>query len=283
MKTFAKVWLSIGLIAIVFGLGLLIIAFGFGSRRIDLPTYSLNESYDGIQSIDMDIAYGEVTILEGEQFHIEAEHLPNKNFEAYVTDGIWYIKSDVSNKFNLFGNKVSLYQLLHWNDDITPEIRITVPKEFAADQLNLRISAGTLEAETITANNGSFTVDAGKLNINQLSIKDKSDYNVGAGEMIINQIEAQDITVDCGVGRIDIAGTLTGDNDITCAVGRVDLNLSGQENNYSYSVEASVGNVIINGDSYHNIVGERIINNDADHTLNLECSVGNITVEFDQK
>jgi hypothetical protein len=279
MKTFYKVWLSIALIAIVFGIGILIIIVGTGANWRDIPTYSLEESYDGIDKIDMEIGYGDVKIVEGDTFSIEAKNLLDENLESYVSDGTWIIKED-EDYLRIFGMRLSVKQLVRWNDDLSPRITITIPSDFVAENIDFHISAGSVQAEEIEAENGNFEVEAGRLEINQLIVKEKSSYNIGAGEMILKNLEVNDITVDCGVGNVVIEGTVTGENEITCGVGKVDLKVIGEEEDYSYEVNSGIGNVTINNNSFNNM-SNHIINNDgADNFFHLDCGIGNIIVEF---
>jgi hypothetical protein len=279
MKSFFKVWLSIALIAIVFGIGILIIIAGSGATWRDIPTYSLAESYDGVNAIDMEIGYGDVKIVTGNEFSIDAENLMDDSMESYVSDGTWTIRQNEDN-FHVFGLRFPAKQMLRWNDNLVPRITITIPEDFVAKNFNLNINAGSVTAEAIQAENGDFKVDAGKLEINRLVINGKSQYNVGAGEMRLNDIEVNDISVDCGVGNIEIDGTIKGDNNIKCGIGEVDLNLSGDEEDYSYEVNSGIGNVSINDDRYHNLSNHIIDNEGADNYFYLDCGIGNIIVEF---
>jgi hypothetical protein len=279
MKTFFKVWLGISLIAIVFGIGILVIMVGSGATWKDIPTYSLEESYDGIDNIDMQIEYGDVKIIEGDEFSIDAKNLADKGMESYVNDGTWTIRQS-EDYFNVFGMRFSARQLTRWNNNLAPHITITIPKEFVAKNISLNISAGSVMAEAIQAESGEFKVDAGKLEINHLVIGAKSQYSVGAGEMILKNIEVNDITVVCGIGNIEIAGAITGDNEIKCGIGKVELNVIGEEEDYSYEVNSGIGNVSINDNNYHNL-SNHIINNDgAANYFYLDCGIGNIIVEF---
>jgi hypothetical protein len=282
MKTFTKVCLSIGLIAIVFGLGILIVVTASGVRIRDIPTYSLEESYSGVESLDVNIAYGAVQIVEGDSFHIDAQNMLTDNLESYVSDGTWVIRDDKDESMDFLGIHFPIRQFSHWGKTVSPSVIITVPKNFVAKDMKLNIGAGLAEADIIQAETGSFSVDAGRLKIDQLVISGKSQYHVGAGEMVLSNMEVRDIAVDCGVGNIDMSGNILGDNEISCGVGRVILKLSGSREDYSYVVDAGIGNVIIDKDSYHNINGKRIMNKVADNYFSLDCGIGNITVKFNQ-
>lgn len=280
MKSFIKVWLSIGLIAIVFGVGILIIAVGSGVGRRDYETFSLNESYEGVQEIHAEIGYGKVKIVEGNQFSINAKNLINEEMESYVIDGVWTIRETNDYSSNIFGINISLGQLVNWKEDYQPEITITIPKNFVAENFELYVGAGDVEAEAINALEGTFKVDAGRFTIDQISISGESQYTVGAGEMVLQQMEVNNITLDCGVGNVQVEGTIKGENEIECGMGSVNLHLSGDESDYSYYISSGLGEVSVDNRNYHNITNEIINNNDTDNNFTLDCGIGNISVEF---
>jgi hypothetical protein len=283
MKTFAKIWLGIALIAIGIGVALLVIAIASGATFQDIPTFSYEESYSDVNSINMDIEYGEVKVEEGDAFKIDAQRLPENGLESYVdADGTWVIRqdSDDTEFIDFFGLHFSTGNIFHWNGDLTPRITITLPKDFVADHISLVIKAGDVEVDKIHAATGNFNVSAGRLVVNELEITQTSDYIIGAGQMSLNSVTVKDISVDCGVGDVSIEGDVNGDSKIVCNVGNVELDLEGKEEDYSYDISASIGNIDIDNNSYHNI-SNRVINNDtAENNLSLNCEIGNISVDF---
>ena len=293
MRTFVKTWIGIAFIAMGFGAVLLIITFASGARFDQIfrdngtnigyhsnNTFSLQESYNGVKSIDIDVSYGEVDIQTGETFSIDASRLPENGLEAYVENGTWMIKEKGDKEhIRIFDFNIPEDGIL-WDSYNTPIITITVPEDFTADDFKLKVSAGEVTAEKINAKTGEFEVSAGRFTVDELNITDKSDYSVGAGQIEINSIQAKDITVDCGVGEIVIEGSVFGDNDITCNVGNVELYLDGTEDDYSYDITRSLGNIDVGEESYQN-VSEKVINhNGAENKLKLNCEIGNITVDF---
>ncbi|MDD3173029.1 MAG: DUF4097 family beta strand repeat-containing protein [Herbinix sp.] len=283
MKTFLKIWLSISFIAIGIGIGLLFIAAGTGARWEDASAFSdMNESYEGIERLNFDISYGEVKIVKGNEFSISAKNILEDELDSYVTDGTWYIKEDDSKFINVFGLRLPSRHIISWGDHFLPRITITIPEDFEAENYILSIAAGSVEAEKINAAEGEFTVEAGSLVIDQLTVTDKSKYKVGTGEMQLLDIDVKDITVDCGVGKVDIDGTIIGDNNITCGIGDVDIDLNGDEVDYSYQISCGIGDVDIDGDSYNSISNKIINNKNANNNLYLDCGVGSISVDFNE-
>lgn len=283
MKTFAKIWLGIALIAIGIGVAILVIAVASGASFEDVPTFSYEESYTDVTGIDMDIEYGEVNIVEGDTFQVDAKRLPENGLESYVdTDGTWIIRQDSDNRdfVDIFGFHFSVGNVFGWNENRAPEITITLPKDFVADHVSLVIKAGDVEVDEISAVTGDFNVSAGRLVVKELEITEQSEYIIGAGQMTLGNVLVKDIKVDCGVGDVMISGNVSGDSDIICNVGNVELDLDGEEADYSYDISASIGNIDIDNNSYHSI-SNRVINNDnAENNLSLNCEIGNISVDF---
>jgi len=281
MKTFLKVWLGVSLIAIGFGIGIIILAFASGASWKDIPTYSVNESYDNIENIDFNIPYGMVKIIEGETFSIDAENYLEDDIDSYESDGTWYIKSNGKSNFHIFGMNLSLRQMMNWDDNNSPKITITIPEGYTFEDFKLNLGAGDLEANTINAQTSDLSVGAGRLLVDELNILEESKYSVGTGEMILDKASTKDITVDCGVGKFEINGFIDGNGDITCGIGAIHLALDAEKKDYSYDVETDIGDVEIDGTEYHHY---RDNNNDSDNEssnkLSLDCGIGNITVDF---
>ncbi len=283
MKTFAKIWLGIALIAIGIGVAILVIAVASGASFEDVPTFSYEESYADVTGIDLDIEYGEVNIVVGDSFTIDAKRLPENGLESFVdTDGTWVVRQDSENRdfVNIFGLHFSVGNVFGWGENRAPEITITLPKNFVADNISLTIKAGDVEVDEIHAITGDFNVSAGRLVVKELDIARESEYIIGAGQMTLNNVMVKDITVDCGVGDVMISGDVSGDNKIICNVGNVELDLDGEESDYSYDISASIGNIDIDNNSYHSISNRVINNDDAQNNLSLTCEIGNISVDF---
>ena len=276
MKTFGRVWLGIGLAAIGLGILMMILAgvTGFTTRKV--PTFSVSETYnDDIKSLDLQFNYGEIKLVEGDEFSIEGSHLQDKEgFTSEVKDGVWVIRETGSERIHVFGFRVPVSLGFHG----TPSITITIPKGFAAENVRLELGAGSMTVDSITANTGSFIVDAGELIVEQLNISEQSRYSVSAGYMKLYNINADNVVVDCGAGYINMEGTITGKNEISCDIGRIKLALEGDPKDYSYHMDTDIGNVVLNGKKY---TGSYSRSSKAElGSFDMECSIGNITLDI---
>jgi len=286
MRSFSKVWLGISLCTIIFGMGLLVIAVASGAEWKDVASYtndalySYDETYTDVKSIDMKIEYGEINLVEGDEFSIKADNMLDDDFESYVKDGTWMIRENDANDFHIFGFDFSAQQLFRWNGDFTPHYTITIPRIFVAENVIIAIGAGDMEVESINASQGTFTLGAGRITIGELVITEESEYNVGAGQMILENITANNISVECGVGDVAIEGIINGDNYIHSGVGSVKLDLQGNEEDYTYDVNAGIGSVSIGETSYNNVTNKIINSSNNANYLNLDSGIGDIDIDF---
>jgi len=281
MKTFTRIWLGIGLMAIVFGLGMLLLAFVTSADKdIYTPVYSIDKTFKDIDQLHMDISYGKVEIIEGDKFHIHGENILDDEFETYVNEGVWYIKDDYKNWFSFFDIGMTLKGNLR-RKDIVPKITITLPKGFYAENITLKLRAGEVKADIINARKGTFSMDAGTMEIGHLQVLESSSYHVGAGQMTVKEIVANDITIKCGVGEVVIGGTITGKSKVENNVGSVKLSLLGEKEDYSYDIISNIGNITIDGESIGGLGKQRRIDNEnTGNSLAIECDIGDITIDF---
>ncbi len=278
MKTFVKVWIGIALMALGFGVAVLGIAFVVGNREDALIETSMEETYQAVESIDLQVGYGKVIIKNGDGFSINATHLAEDSLKSYVENGTWYIKEDPYVGSRLFGLNISLGNIRHWNRAYNPEIIITVPKGFKAETFDINVGAGDVRIASIDAVQGEISVDAGRLTADRIRMDKESQYRVGAGEMVLEDVELNGMSLKCDVGRVKVEGILLGENDISCDVGNIELDLKGDVRDYSYDISSDIGKVTIDRESYHS--EKKLIENETGNSLLLDCGIGNITVDF---
>ena len=283
MKTFVKVWLGISIMAIGIGIAIIVIATASGARWEDISAFSeMHGSYEGVERIDFEFGYGDIKIKNGDAFSISAEHIVEDQINSYVSDGTWYIRESEEQYFSVFGWKFPVNGIRFWKDDFGPDITITVPEGFQAEKIDLSILAGSVKADEINSLEGNFHIEAGELEIEKLNIKEESQYSVGAGDLYLLNAALNDVTMDCGMGDIEFEGVITGDNHIKCGMGKMKFILNAAEEDYSYEISSGIGDVNINRHSYNSISSKVIKNENAEHNLNLDCGMGDITVEFEQ-
>lgn len=284
MRSAKRMGFGIACIIIAIGIILVIIGLAAGGGRLYKSTssYHFEDSIEGaVDSLDLEVAYGTVNLVTGDEFQISVYNMDEDEVKNYVKDGTWYIRQKDDNDYaiNIFGINLSLFsfgvnQDLHV--DTTPRIVITIPEDFSAEDMDIKLSAGTLTAEQLVSSKLSVEVSAGSMEVEKLVVSDSGTLECGAGELIVHEIEGKDIKVNCGLGSIKLSGVLVGENSVECGIGSVILDLNGEEEDYDYSVDCGIGNVIINNRSYGGTTHKSVRNDGAQSSFDLECDIGEI-------
>ena len=63
-------------------------------------------------------------------------------------------------------------------------------------------------------------------------------------------------------------------------MGNVEMKLEGGEKDFNYRLEGSMGNIDLGRESYSGFSNEVVLNNGADKEMQVECSMGNISIRF---
>lgn len=282
MKRGSKITLGIACASIGIGIVIIMLSFALpGSRHKYTSTYS--EEVFGVDSIDLDIKYGKVTIEEGDRFKIVAENIAEGGIQSYTEDNTWYIKQQYSDEesINLFGWTIPIsFQLFGFGNDYYPKILVTIPRDLIAEKVAIELGVGELLVEDVDTRLANFEIGAGSMKIKRLNVLDKFNCEVGAGELIVNNIETKDSVLEIGVGSMQIKGEILGDLYADCGVGEIKLDLNGREEDYNYNISCGLGDMELNDKSYSFSADETIRNDNAIGTFDLNCGVGSLDISI---
>lgn len=109
---------------------------------------------------------------------------------------------------------------------------------------------------------------------------DKVELSMGAAACQAQGIVTRKLELEAGVGDMDFFGQVDGNVEVEAGVGRVQLKLVGSMKDYNYKVECGIGAVEIAGENYGRPGVDKKIDNGASKSIELECGVGDITVDF---
>ncbi len=223
-----------------------------------------------VQSLDIDVRYGEIYLKDSDSGQIEITvDAPKRNTYKCSND----------NGTVKLEDKTPHYK---WNDGWAKKydvnITIAVPKGKEFEKIKLVTNAGTIKStHNFTAKEIDLEVDAGELTAEYLEAKEEFSIDVGAGNLEISDIKTDALDVDCGVGEVKISGTVLKKAEADCGVGKITMALAGNEEDYDYEISCGLGSVSINGKSYSSST-EKEIDNNAGNKIDLNCGVGEIEV-----
>lgn len=109
---------------------------------------------------------------------------------------------------------------------------------------------------------------------------DKVDLSMGAAACQAQGIVTRKLELEAGVGDMDFYGQVDGNVEVETGVGHVQLKLAGSMREYNYKIECGIGAVEIAGEQYGRPGVDKKIDNGASKSIELECGVGDITIDF---
>lgn len=125
----------------------------------------------------------------------------------------------------------------------------------------------------------SLQVGVGELQVEDISAGDLS-VEVGVGNGVVHNFQATEASLECGTGTLEVTGSATQELDMENDVGNIIYHAAGNQKEYNYEISCGAGEIVIGEEVYCGIKPEEKINNNAQKLINIECNVGEITVDF---
>ena len=216
-------------------------------------------SAQDIRGLEIDIVKAQVELIENEASEEISVYTDGGKFTVDVKNGVLIIKSD--SKLNK--NKLC----------------VEIPSGFEFEEVDISAGGASVDISNICVGEIDLECGAGVVQIGNLEARE-ADFEIGAGEIIISYGNVSECSVKVGMGDFQYDGIISKECDVECGMGNAELRLEGKEENYNYEIECSAGSVDIGGRSYGGVAFDQTINNHAKANMDIECSMGNVTIEF---
>lgn len=195
-------------------------------------------------------------------------------------DNYFHIISDGTGEYQYYAIGSSFYidgfsdRKVHQKNQLTLEIPDKTYKYFS-----ISLGAGAAELSSIKSDAVVISVGAGELTLDSLSCK-SIDAEIGAGAASIENAATELANFEVSMGELIFEGCINADMSAEVGMGNMELLLTGSQRDHNYELEAGMGGITIDQRSYGGIAFDTALDNGADSTYSLECSMGNITVTF---
>lgn len=169
----------------------------------------------------------------------------------------------------------------HWGT--TPKLTIALPENVTLETVDMSIGASKVDLQhsSILCSNFTLNVGAGELSGKGFDVSEKAVLKLGVGQIELEGGKYNELQLDCGIGSLDFAGEVTGDVSAVCGLGEINMYLQAKEEDYNYNVKCGLGQLEINGSTYSNISGSRVLEKEgATKTLKADCGAGEIEIDF---
>ena len=159
------------------------------------------------------------------------------------------------------------------------KVKIYVPRDAMLETVKLDIGAGEMVCSNILTNTLDVNIGAGEGEFNNVTASEVK-FNLGAGDAEIAKANFTNFNLKIGMGDMELDGIILGDVDIDCGTGSVGLELSNRYADFNYQVDVGAGEVDLGEQEYSGIGNNVNLNNNAEHTMNIKCGMGEVSAEF---
>lgn len=209
---------------------------------------------DGIRQLDVELSHLRIVLEEstGTELEFQTSNIPEDAAGELV------LKQE-GEELDVFIRNEQNWKAIMKNRGEVGTLTMQIPKN-QLTQMSFSIAGGgVLEAAQ---------VQTGEL-----------DIEVGAGLIQLQNVQVDALDLEVGAGDASVTGTINREASIDCGIGTVDLQLTGTQQDYSYSMECGAGVIQIGNDVYSGISnGKTIMNGGA--MIEMECGAGEVTVGF---
>ncbi len=246
----------IGIILTIFaGLGIF-----FNVKEAITNTENFEEVIDNypieeITNLDIEINYSKLEIKNGDTFKIEC------NNEKIYTEKK--------------GNKIEIKEKNNWfNKQETSNITIYIPENKIFERTEIEAGAGEINIDKLQTNNLTFSIGAGKVQINELEVFEKAEIEGGAGKADIISGELHNLDLEMGLGELNLTTKLIGNNVIEQGIGKLSINLTDNIENYKIRTSKGLGSITIDG----NEVQDGNTYGNGENNIRIEGGMGAIEI-----
>lgn len=167
-----------------------------------------------------------------------------------------------------------------WNDLKGDKITLYMPKNFHYSDICMELGAGKMDVDDLDADHIVLKAGAGQIDAERLTAQ-VLEANVGMGQINMTDITVQNLDAEVGAGGMSAKGTVKGDASVKCSMGSLELQLDGSETDFNYQMIGTMGNIKLAGQGYSGVGMQREIDNGAEKSLTAECTMGNISIHFE--
>lgn len=218
-----------------------------------------------IEKLTISMAAGELNIQAGESEYFQVDNQENR--------GDCYIEHD--------GNELTVTIRGKHKNSVGARTTFWIPKGLKVDDLEISTDAGKVQSEALSATNIKLSVGAGQIKTEAIDATNLA-VEVDAGEFKSNgKITTEEATLKVAAGNLKVDLLEAKNADAKVDVGHINIKFVGDESDYNIDADCDVGEVRINGGSYH--MGKEYQSHDSTtgKTIEVECNVGQATIDFE--
>lgn len=222
-------------------------------------TYS--ENIDTFDKVEIDTSVMNITIKEGNNFHLEY-------------DCVEYLKPDLSVKNGIF--KLKQPSKPRWGRNNKCSMTLTIPSGTVLSTTDITSDVGDININTTESTNISIESDVGNINIESCTFE-TSEIEGNVGDIDINKSVLGKSDMETDTGDIDIKDCEFKDIEIYNDVGNVDLNTISDISNYNIELTTDIGSINFNGNKQKKHFYQAASGSSETYRIYIETDIGDIS------
>lgn len=241
-----------------------------GSQPIlqgEVSEYSLGS---GVKSLNIEVGgyFFQTADSADDSFYLFTEDA--EKFQCYVENGVLHLKAVNTDMINI-----------NIGGSNEKRIILAIPKNQFFEEVQLEVGAGQANMVNLRADKVSLEVGAGQIVGRNIKVGEL-EVSVGAGQIDLTGMDVDALDVEIGMGELVGSGSIQKSANLECSMGNLELTLTGREQDFNYELEVAAGSLTLGRNSYSGLARERDIQNGADKNMEIECSMGNVTILFNE-
>lgn len=208
-----------------------------------------------IKNVEFSFGAAEVVMIPGKKFSVETRGISKANLLCRIDGAKTLVVRNL--------NKLSGLNFFTHNGPsrIVPRILISVPEDAKLEHFKAAIGAGNFVTKDI-----SLSFEKGKI-------------DVGAGNFVLKKINASNLDLRCGMGNLHIEGSMKGRSNIDCGMGAIKLELTGNENDYTYDAKVGLGDFKFNNEKRSGVC-QVYANTRKENHFSVNCGMGSVNIKM---
>lgn len=277
-----KQWIFILIALIMIGAVAVVIVLNKDEKRSKGITISDSKVFsEEIKEVVVEVGACEFELMESTsgETRLEYDNVMMEYFIGEVEDGVLTIRYEPKGQnitVNFFGIKFG-----GGMDSVESKIVLQIPKDVCYEKVTMKFGAADVKAEQIAAKQLMIEVGAGRFEADTVLAENEANISVGAGAFYASEVALANAELHCGVGEMEMTGSVTGKSFVECGVGEVELVLEGNEEDYCGELDCGLGEIVF-GDMSIGGSGKKDFGvSDAAYQMDVKCGVGEVEIRFE--
>lgn len=245
---------------------------------------------EGVSCLALELNNADVTIRQGDVFHISADYQRGSAPEVTVENGVLRLRDEASAHIG-FGFSLGLSRK---ENTVTIEL-----PEGALTALDIRTGVGDLSLEDVHLETLTIEMDIGDaalkgVSSESLSVQcdigdfvleggqfDTAEFTMNMGTLSYSGAVRTTMLVQSDMGDVDLSGALAGEIEVNANLGTVSIASQLPRGAYALDLGTDMGNLTVDGERVGtDSIGPSFQQEEGENSLRVRADMGDILVQF---